>query len=342
LAKIDAENIYYLYSPAMPALPSIQKLPENFHWKIIPFPKFWTQLRLPIALLQDRPDLFFEPSHILPFFCPAKSVVTLHDLAYEIFPEMYSAGDRLLQRYGAISAVKRAAALLTPSTSTKNDVVKYYGADADKIVVTPLGFDSRFSEPKTLTAAVKKYQPYFLMVGRLEKRKNTAFAIKAFATFKEKNPESKDKLLLIGKPGYGYDEVALTLELLPPALKPDVIPLGYIDNEETAAYMTGATAFLYPSLYEGFGIPLLEAMSAGTPIIAANNSSQPEVVAEAAILIDATAEESMVEAMEFVTTNDLTRSQLSKKGKERVKEFDWHKTAKQTLEVFNRVGKGKS
>lgn len=340
LAKIDKDNTYYLYSPALPAVPAIQKLPENFHWKIIPFPKFWTQLRLPLALIQDRPDLFFEPSHILPFFCPAKCVVTLHDLAYEIFPEMYSFGDKVLQRYGALSAVRRSKALLTPSSSTKNDVVRLYHANAEKITVTPLGFDHRFGQAITPTASVVSHQPYFLMIGRLEKRKNTAFAIRAFAAFREKNPESKDKLVLIGKPGFGYEEVAQAIEQLPVAIKADVLPLGYVSDEEAAAYMAGATAFLYPSLYEGFGIPLLEAMSAGTPIIAANNSSQPEVVDDAAILIDPTDESSLVKAMELMTTNDLTQEELRKKGKKRINDFDWEKTARLTLEVFEKVVKG--
>jgi glycosyltransferase involved in cell wall biosynthesis len=336
LAKLDEENTYYLYSPSPPPA-DFPKLPANFKWKIIPFRRLWTQLRLSWAMLLDKPDVLVVPSHVIPLYAPAKVVTTVHDIAYEVFPDAYSWFARWYLQIGTKRAVTRATRVLTPSQATKDDLVRLYGADMKKIIVTPLGFDPAIKT--TVPPAVKKLQPFFFMLGRLETKKNTVLAVKAFAKLKAEDPTIHEKLVLGGKPGHGYDEIKKVIDQLEPAIAKQIIELGYVSDADAAAYRAAATAFLYPSLYEGFGIVLLEAMAAGTPIIAADSSSIPEVVDDAAILIDPQSVDELAHAMKVLATNDLSGSQIVERGKERVKQFSWEKMAVETLSVIKEVGK---
>lgn len=331
LAKIDEDNTYYLYSPTPPTA-GFPKLPANFQWKVIPFRRLWTHLRLSWALLIDRPDILVVPSHVIPLYAPKKVVTTVHDIAYEVFPGAYSSFARWYLRVGTKRAVARATKIITPSQATKDDLVRLYGADMKKIAVTYLGFDPIVKV--TIPATIKKLQPFFFMLGRLETKKNTSLAIQAFAKLKTDDPTIREKLVLGGKPGHGYEDVQKALSELPAEIASDVIELGYVSDEEAAAYRAAATGFVYPSLYEGFGIVLLEAMAAGTPIIAADSSSIPEVVGDAAILIDPQSVDELAHAMKVLATNDLSGRQIAERGKERIKQFSWGKMAEETLAVI--------
>lgn len=338
LAKIDSENTYYLYSPTEPPQ-GFLTLPGNFHWRIIPFARAWTHIRLPLALWADKLEVLIIPAHTLPLWCPTrKIIVTLHDTAYELFPEAYSRFERWYQRFAARQAIRRATVIITPSRATKQDLVKLFQAPAEKIVPIHLGVDKeRFTETVALPPAVKKLRPYFLMLGRLELRKNTARVIGAYGRLRQENPDLTTKLVLIGKPGYGYGAVEQTKANLPAATVADIKEPGYV--RDVIAYMQGASAFIYPSLYEGFGLPALEAMAAGTPVITSDSSSLPEVVDDAAILVNPESIDELVEAMKLLATDQLTQREISRKGKERVKQFSWGKMARETLEVVQSIGK---
>ncbi len=331
LAKIDKTNRYILYSPTQPT--HFPTLPANWQWKIIPWRRLWSQIRLVLALAYDKPDLLFVPAHVLPLFCRIKSVVVVHDLAFELFPEAYSWFDRWYLRYSVSVAVARAKRIITPSQATKNDLLKLYTADAEKITVIPLGIDKTIKSVP-IAEKIKAIQPFFLMVGRLEARKNTARVIEAFGLLRAREPKIMLKLVLIGKPGEGYTFVEAAIMRLPDAIRCDIIELGYIDHATLIQYQAAAVAFIYPSLYEGFGLPLLEAMQAGLPIITSNTGSIPEVVDDAAIIIDPLSTTELVEAMSILATNKLSRQQISKRGRERVKQFSWEKTAAATLKVL--------
>ncbi len=338
LAKIDTNTTYYLYSPKKPT-GDLANLPKNFVWKIVPFPKLWSQIRLPLALLADKPDVLFVPSHVIPFFCPvAKLVVTLHDVAYVVFPEAYSPFERWYQNFTARLAIDRAETIITPSEATKRDLIKVFQAVANQIVVIPHGFDPIHNNSTTSSTDTASLEPYFLTVGRLETRKNTGFLIRAFAKFKKDNPEAKDRLVLIGKPGYGYEAVEKIKNGLPLSTRQAIIETGYVSNTERLAYLKASTAFVFPSLYEGFGIPILEAMAAGTPVITSDVSANPEVADDAAILIDPTSVDDLAHNLALLATDELTRSEIVKKSIVRAKHFSWEKMAKQTYDVLMKVG----
>lgn len=345
LAKIDTSNTYYLYTPTPPA-GELAKLPKNFVWKVIPFKKLWTHIRLPIALLQDKPDVLFVPAHVLPFFSPVKkTVTTIHDIASEVFPEAYTTFQRWYFRVTTKRALASVSAIITPSQSTKNDLVRIFQAPGSKTHVIWLGFDQdRFGKPVKLSSTIKELQPYFLMLGRLEKRKNTVKAIQAFVqlrqeTLQEDDAEIRPKLVLIGKPGFGYEEVEMAIAQVPQNLQKDIIRPGYLSDDEVAEYMAGATAFLYPSLYEGFGIPVLEAMSAGIPVITSDTSANPEVADDAAVYVDPQSADELAQVMKIFATDELSRTEIAKKGKERIKAFSWEKMARETLAILEQVGK---
>lgn len=334
LAKLDTQNTYYLYTPIEPPR-SFPELPANFHWKVIPFPRLWSHIRLSFALLQDRPDVLFVPAHVIPLYAPKNTVVTLHDFAYEIFPESYSPFARWYLRYSSRRATRKAKAILVPSQSTKQDLVKFYQASANKIYVTYLGIDVEDWQPITsIPKEIKALQPFFLMIGRLETKKNTARVIKAFGRLRQKQPDTSIKLILIGKPGQGYEAVKAAKARLSKAVAKDIIQPGYVKDKDLRNCLAAATALLYPSLYEGFGLPLLQAMAMGTPVVASDISSIPEVVGDAAILIQPESVDEIVKAMTVLLDNDLTGKQLASRGKEQVKQFSWTKTAETTLKVL--------
>lgn len=333
LAKIDHHNTYFLYTPVLPP-DWFPELADNFHWKIIPFPRLWTHCRLSFALWQDKPDVLFVPAHVLPLYTPPKTVITIHDLAYEVFPEAYSGFARWYNRWSDTRATKVATKIITPSQSTRQDLINFFQVPTSKIVTIPLAVDSLPAKRQPIPPTIKKIGPFFLMVGRLETRKNTAHAIAAFAKLKEKYPTLPHKLVLVGKPGFGYETIRQTIDNLPDKIKKEVIEVGYASNDELGAYREAATAFIYPSLYEGFGLPLLEAMAAGLPIIAGDSSSIPEVVDDAAILVNPLSIDELVSAMQTLATSELSRKQIANRGKERVKNFAWEKTAEATLKVL--------
>ncbi len=339
LAKIDTENTYYLYTPVEPSK-EWRKLPENFQWKVIPLARFWTQLRLSWALFIDNPDLLFVPAHVLPLYLPKKTITTVHDIAFEVFPEAYSHFDRWYLRYSVNRAKNKALKIITPSDSTKRDLTRIYKIAKSKIEVIPLGYDrERGERPDEIGVAVKALAPFFLSLGRIELRKNTGRLIEAFVQFKKNNPELGHRLVLIGKSGYGSEQIDAIVDHLPESIQKLIIRPGYLTDNQVKGYMAVATAFIFPTLYEGFGIPLLEAMAMGLPIIASDNSSIPEVVDDAAILVDPESVKDISKAMTLLATTELTRKELAKKAKERAKQFSWEKMTEQThqliLEVLN-------
>lgn len=334
LTKLPSKHRFILYSPAAPTAP-FRQLPANWQWRTIPFQRLWSQLRLSFAVWQDRPDLLFVPAHVLPLWRPRRSVVTIHDVAYEYFPESYSPFERWYLRYAARLASRVADRIIVPSEATKNDLIKFYRVPVDKIRVTPLAA-GRYqpATAETRNRVDKDHRPYFLMIGRLESRKNTALAIEAFGQFRQANPTLKHRLVLIGKPGYGYEQIQQRIDCLPKGLREAVHRLGYQDDATTEAYLKNAVGFLYPSRYEGFGFPLIEAMAVGTPIIASDISSIPEVVDDAAILVDPNSPAELAKAMTILATNEISGQQLAKRGRERAKQFNWTKTATQTLAIL--------
>jgi len=345
---------------------------NNFRGKILkwPFKIFWTQGRLSLEMLFKRPDILFIPSHALPIIHPKKSIVTIHDIGFDKTRNIYQKEDigpanknvrRLLDtiaqvftlgKYHANTldylhwttefAIKHAKKIITVSNFSKQEIIEEYKADKNRISVIHNGYNetlyAKCNEQATVDKVLKKYgirAPYFLYTGRIEKKKNISALIEAFAIMRDYKPENKKiKLVLVGKASYGFDEVNYMIREF--ALEQDVIIPGWIDEEDMPGIYSGALAFIFPSVYEGFGIPLLQAMACETPIIASNVSSIPEVVGNAALLFNPEYVKSIAEAMDEVVKNNDLREKIVTCGKERVKNFGWKKCAEETLsELIN-------
>jgi len=351
IAKLDYKNKYIIYTPR-PIEDRTGKLPENFEFKIIPFPKLWTQFRLSAEMLFcKKPDLLFIPSHTIPLVHPEKTIVTIHDLAFKHFPELFSGADLAYQNFGLNLAVKNAAHVITVSENSKKDIVKYTGINPNKISVIYHGYDQSLYKPLTqeeidrnnrlknnslIASDIISKMPYIFFVGRLEEKKNVLGLIKAYQLLR-KEPKIKHKLVLAGNPGYGYDKIKECISALPKDIKNDIIELGYVNNQKLADWMKNADVFFFPSLFEGFGIPVIEAMASGVPVIASNTTSIPEIVGSAGVLIDPHKTYDMAVALSKVINDKKFKSSLISKGKVRASMFSWQKSAEKTLKVFEKV-----
>jgi glycosyltransferase involved in cell wall biosynthesis len=344
---------------------------NNFKAKILrwPFTYFWTQGRLSLEMLFHRTDVLFIPAHALPLIHPRKSVVTIHDIGYEEKEAVYNKQGmgrgnnptpgflnflvRLITfgkyqanaldylRWSTDYTFKKADKIIAISEFTKNTIIKTYGREKN-IKIIPNGYNRQLY--KKITDNVKINQvlnrygidaPYLFYIGRIERKKNISALLEAYAIMKDKNKEIKEKLVLSGDASYGYDEVKYVLRQFD--LLDDVIMTGWVNEEDVPYLYNGATAFVFPSLYEGFGIPLLQAMACKTPIVASDDTSIPEVVNDAALLFNPGFVSSIAEAMGKICTDEELRKDLILKGIEQVKKFGWQKTAEETLKVLTYI-----
>ncbi|MFH0815162.1 MAG: glycosyltransferase family 1 protein [Candidatus Falkowbacteria bacterium] len=335
--KIDRENQYFLYTDR-PLVGELAVCPANFHQKILkwPLPKFWTLGRLTLEMLMgQRPDVLFVPAHTLPLINPRKSVVTIHDIGFERFPEFYKWPDIAYHRF-AIKTIKRCATkIITVSEFSKREIMDVYKIPAEKIVVTHIGFVAPVADRVDLVRdEIKKIskQPFVLFVGRLEAKKNVARMIEAFGRVREKNPTIGLKFVLAGRPGFGYEKILETMEKN--NLNNDVVLLDWISKEELGFLYRRASALLFATLYEGFGIPPLEAMSVGCPVVCSNTTSLPEIVGNAALLVNPLDIENIADGLSQILFNDEKRKRYIEAGKLRATTFTWESCARETLNVL--------
>lgn len=353
LAKIDHKNKYIIYSPK--AIDQrVGKLPNNFSFKIIPFGRLWTQIRLSWEMLTKKnPDVLFIPSHTIPLVHPKKTVVTVHDLAFKYFPELYDKISLLYQDFGLQIAVKSASQIITVSENSKKDIIKFCQVPAEKITVIYHGYNQKLYKPHTKEEIARKnelgkkslfpskvieYSPYIFFVGRLEHKKNILNMLKAYSLLR-REPKIKHKLVLAGNPGHGYDEIKKYKNNLPQEIKRDIIELGYVEDHDLASWMKNADLFFFPTAFEGFGLPILEAFAAGTPVVASNNTSIPEIAGHAALLINPQKPYDMAVALSKVINDKKLRYSMVSKGLVRASLFSWQKSAEKTLDVLEKVFK---
>lgn len=351
LSKIDYQNQYIIYAPKSIAN-RLGNLPKNFSYKIIPFGKLWTQVRLSWEMaLGKQPDLLFIPSHTIPLVHPKKTIVTVHDLAFKYYPELFGKTELFYQEFGLKAAVKNASHIITVSENSKKDIVRLCAVTPDKITVIYHGYDQNLYKPLTsdeimrdrklkekslFSSQILNSKPYIFFIGRLEKKKNILGLLKSYV-FLRKEPKIKHKLVLAGNPGHGYDEISEYIKSLPVAIKRDIIQLGYIENKKLALWMKNADVFFFPSLFEGFGLPVIEAMASGVPVIASNATSIPEIAGSAALLVNPHKIYDMAVALSKVINNLKFRYSLISKGRARASMFTWQKSAEKTLKVFEKV-----
>lgn len=348
LLEIDNKNEYFLFVDK--SLPLNLPLPMNkvnlmssklinrFHR-----PKtLRKELFLPAESLFRNIDIFHFTTHLdAPFWHPCKTVVTVHDLIPLVFPREYIGYLTYEKRFHLKQqelAVRRADMVITISHTSKRDVIKYYGIKHKKIVVINEGVDTIFHPMNDLSALerlrlhYKINKPFILYVGGTDYRKNFKRMLTGFSHYKRK---SKDKIILVIVGQENVKETGkLKKEISKLGIGNEVFWTGFVSNEDLVLFYNTAELFLFPTLYEGFGLPALEAMACGTPVIISNTSSLSEVAGNAALLIDPYNIEEMAESIERVLTDAKLRNSLIKKGFKQVQNFSWKKTAKETLNVY--------
>lgn len=303
---------------------------------VIPFPRLWSILRLSYEILRNRRiNNLFVPSHVLPLIHPKNSTITIHDVVFRYSPKSYSLASRLYLNWATKFAVKHAAKIITPSEATKKDLITFYKADAKKLFVIPLGFTSNSDKPKKPMQIIKKYllepRKYFLFIGRIEYKKNTDTLIKAFQLFAKNNKDVK--LVLAGFAGHGGKEI---IRKIPKEIKDRIILTGYISGEEKTALLQNTLCFLFPSRFEGFGIPLLEAMDANVPIIASNIPSSKEVAEESALFFEKEDFKALAELMEEIKNNPVLCAEKILIYREILKKHSWKECAKRVYELTSK------
>jgi len=312
-----------------------ERLFPSSRWLRIPFTLPWLAWR-------DQLDLF-HAQFIVPPFLRCKTVTTIPDIAYEHSPEFFPFLQRACLKVLVRESARRADHIITVSGRSKRDLVSLYGVSPDKITVTYEGAGEEFhplDKEQAKQIVERKYGiggEFILYVGRLQGRKNLMRLVQAFALVRKAG--YPHKLVLAGKPDSLFQATLSRIRDL--KLQNDVLLPGYVDGQDLPSLYNSAEVFVYPSLYEGFGLPVVEAMACGTPVITSRGSSLEEVAADAAVLVDALDERSIAEALMRVLADPHLRQQLSHAGTARSRQFSFKRAAQQTVEVYERVLGGK-
>lgn len=309
-----------------------------------PFGKLvWEHIFLPFSLWKNKIVLYHAPGFVLPFFKLNKNIkfiITLADMTFFSHPQYHMFWKQKYFKYMIPRSIHKADKVIAISESTKKDILKHVSVDEKKIMVTHLGYDTLFSKQSInkIIPILKKYNinfPYILFVGMLEPRKNVPSLIKAFAAIKNKQ---NHMLVIVGKKGWQYDKIFDWVQKL--KLEQQVVFTGYVPDEHLSALYSGATCFVYPSFYEGFGIPIIEAMACGCPVITSNNSSMEEIAGDAAILVDPYDVQTITRAIETYLYNNDERKKRAKQGIKYVKRFSWETMVKKTEQIYKELLKG--
>lgn len=307
---------------------------EGWHYHQVGPTRAWVRFALPLYLATHaKNDVFWSPAHYMPIYTGAKSVVTIHDLAYEFFPDLFLPSDLYKLKHWSRAAVKQATRVIAVSEATKHDLIKLYDVSESKIAVVHNGYDSEMfsSSPKIPPKLLTNYnlQPinYILFLGTVQPRKNAIKLVQAFHLLKQSG--YKGKLVIAGKIGWLADDTLKIIKESPEAK--DIVLTGYVSDAVRKTLYTDADVYVLPSLYEGFGVPAIEAMGCGAPVAVSNNSSLPEVVGDAGLLFNPTDPADIARAIMEIKSD---RDRWVKKSLQRAKHFSWEKCARETLEIL--------
>lgn len=323
----------------------------NLVWqeKILGWPPkyLWTQIRLWWELLINPPDVLFVPAHTIPFLPirrKTKIIVTVHDVGFKRFPELYKKIQFWYHDLTMRKIKSRADVIITISQFSKEEMIDLYDVKPEKIKVVYPAYDKEkynnvetqnpLRQPADGGASLQKYnivKPYLFYVGRLERKKNILNIIRAYIQVKRQFPEMQ--LVLAGKGGNLYEEIRkiITEE----KVDKEIILTGYVDSEYLPSLMREAALFLFPTIYEGFGLPIIEAMASGVPVVTSDLRPQREVAFGAAALADPLNHRQIAHEIIEVLSNKKVREELIEKGLARAKEFSWEKTAREILKILN-------
>ncbi|NTU47135.1 glycosyltransferase family 4 protein [Candidatus Roizmanbacteria bacterium] len=331
-ASSELQFKVFLKQKPLAALPPAT---NNFSYEVVPGPVAWSTIFLPLRLFFRRDiDIFFAPAHYSPSYIPCPLVVTIHDLSYIYFPHEFLQRDLYKLTNWTKKSVEKAAKIIAVSKTTKKDMMKQYGLKDEQVAVIYNGFEKNAPKQPIDHALLKHYEltekQYIFYVGTLQPRKNITTLIKAFAKFRATHPETK--LVLTGKKGWLYDQIFQ--EAASEGLQNSVVFTGYLGDEELVTLYKHAFCFVLPSLYEGFGIPILEAMAQDCPVLTSFTSSLPEIGGEACLYFDPKSDIDLLDKLNLLSENKELRKDLIQKGKNRIKDFSWETCAKETLDTL--------
>jgi glycosyltransferase involved in cell wall biosynthesis len=330
---------YQLYTPQPQLVPSELLTVKSI--SVRPFPDAPSMVRIPWlyprAARADAVSLL-HMTYIAPPRAPCPIVLTVHDVSYRIFPEFFSPRVRLLLGLLVGPSVRRAAAVITVSECARQDIIRFYRVSPRRVVVTPEAAGPQYTpqpvgEKERVRVLYSLPQRYVLAVGNVQPRKNLPRLIEAFGVLVQDSPDVD--LIIAGRSAWRGSEVEAVVTRL--GLDERVRFTGYVPDTDLPALYSGATLFCYPSLYEGFGLPPLEAMACGTPVITSNVASLPEVVGDAGVMVDPTSVRDIAAALRRLLTNEEARREYQIKGLGRAAQFSWERTARLTRDVYDRV-----
>ncbi|MFH1286154.1 MAG: glycosyltransferase family 1 protein [Candidatus Magasanikbacteria bacterium] len=340
--KYKGEPVEFILYSETELKGSLAKLPEGWSSKVLHWPpkRFWTQIRLSLEMLFYKPDVLFIPAHVVPLIHPKRTVMTIHDVAATRFPKTYNLFERWYSLWSSRYALKHLWRIIVPSEFTKKELraLVKLGEVRPHIHVVHHGYDKRYFQienKEEIEECLVRYglkRPFFMSIGRLEIKKNTTRIIQAFSHVRESFVPQGFQLLLVGKPGYGYEHVEKVLE--GSSYREDIVIPGWVDDRDLPYLVNAADIFIFPSLYEGFGLPLLEAFACGTPVVASRGNSLEEVGSNAAVFVDPEDEKEIAEAVKLLLTHSELRAQRIQRGVARASEFSWKKSAEKTMDIL--------
>ena len=345
LATIDQTNQYTLYVTKRAAVDRFAGRWPNF--KVTQTSPHTPLVRIPLTLsreLRRNPVDVLHVQYTAPPFLPCPLVSTIHDLAFEHLPETFKRRSWMQLRLTVRATARRAAEVITLSNFSRSDIVTTYGIPAERITVTPAAASPRFARVTNgneLKRVRERYgigKNYILSLCSIQPRKNLVRLIEAYSSLRRARPVGEfPQLVLAGKRAWLDQETIRAAERN--SVDRDILFTGYVPDLELPALYSGAICFVYPSYFEGFGLPVLEAMQCGVPVIAGNRTSLPEVVGDAGVLVDPFDEGELATAIARIADNPDYRAKLSVKGLNRARAFDWNNTARLTLQVYERAAR---
>lgn len=331
--------------------PPIKELPkENSWWKYkVVGPKLlWTYIGLPLHLFltSQKPQVFFSPAHYAPRFCPIPTVISIMDLSFIHFPELFIKKDKEQLTRWTKRSISKARKVLTISEFSRNEILKEYRLNPNSVIVTYPGFNrEKFTikkdkeEAGMLKAKFHLEEPYFLFVGTIQPRKNIVRLIESYELISKGDGGKRLPLVLVGKKGWLYEEIFQRIEKSP--ARESIVYISYVDDDYLPLLYRNATCLILPSLYEGFGLPVVEAMACGTPVVVSMTGSLPEIVGDAGVMINPQRVDSIAEGIKKVVAWKISeREAMIHRGLAQIKKFDWEQCAQKTLKILIDVAKG--
>lgn len=343
-ASLKPQGITFHIYLKRPPLSDMPRQHEGLRYVVFGPKPLWTQLALPFHLYfkGPKPDVFFSPSHYAPRFSPVPTVVSVMDLSYLFFPELFNRSDLKQLKSWTAYSVRNAKKIITISDSSKDDIIKAYSVPDKRVAVVYPGIKPSVSltphiySMQELKAKYHLENPFILFVGTLQPRKNIARLIEAFSRLPA-DVLAKTDLVIVGKKGWQYEDILAAPEKY--GVTKRVKFLNFVSDDDLAELYKQAKCYVLPSLYEGFGLPILEAMKNDCPVITSNVSSLPEAGGDAALYVNPTDVQEISSTMAKLLTDSSLRQKLIEKGRQHIKKFSWEKTAKETLALLQEVGR---